>query len=168
MGAPRHRDSRGSWRQLASALLWTALTASAVPLYSVDGPRPGTSTLCKPSNPPQTRKPLSDPPARRRRGAFCLRRPQHRQKKKAAVRDSSLLVRPGGFEPLAFGVGVQRSIQLSYDRTTCRRHSHQQQRVYHTLAQNANGIFRRWKKEDQPFWFRCQIRYRPSVTRFSR
>ena len=33
--------------------------------------------------------------------------------------DFVVVVRPGGFEPLAFRVGAERSIQLSYDRTIC-------------------------------------------------
>ena len=40
------------------------------------------------------------------------------------------LVRPGGFEPLAFRVGAERSIQLSYDRTICTDES-----VQYSIAQ---------------------------------
>ena len=43
---------------------------------------------------------------------------------------NSLLVRPGGFEPLAFRVGAERSIQLSYDRTICTDES-----VQYSIAQ---------------------------------
>lgn len=39
-----------------------------------------------------------------------------KRKSRSKVILCSDVVRPGGFEPLTFGVGVQRSIQLSYDR----------------------------------------------------
>ena len=44
--------------------------------------------------------------------------------------DFHCLVRPGGFEPLAFRVGAERSIQLSYDRTICTDES-----VQYSIAQ---------------------------------
>ena len=48
----------------------------------------------------------------------------------------------GGIRTLwPFGVGVQRSIQLSYDPHILPVLFHQQKRVYHTFAQIANGIF---------------------------
>ena len=40
----------------------------------------------------------------------------HDMKKEASGSDASFVVRPSGFEPLAYRVGVCHSIQLSYGR----------------------------------------------------
>lgn len=40
----------------------------------------------------------------------------HDMKKEASGSDASFVVRPSGFEPLAYRVGVCHSIQLSYER----------------------------------------------------
>lgn len=46
----------------------------------------------------------------------------HDMKKEASGSDASFVVRPSGFEPLAYRVGVCHSIQLSYGRIFSKRY----------------------------------------------
>ena len=73
------------------------------------------------------------------------------------------MVRPGGFEPLAFRVGAERSIQLSYDRIM----------FFRTLAIIAHFDPKEKGKNEKCrrlyfFLFLHQIIYNPSRIRFSR
>ena len=46
----------------------------------------------------------------------------HDMKMESSGSDASFVVRPSGFEPLAYRVGVCHSIQLSYGRIFSRRY----------------------------------------------
>ena len=86
------------------------------------------------------------------------------------------LVRPGGFEPLAFRVGAERSIQLSYDRIyQAPNHwylisiAQPEEKIKWNLAHRETELFSGGGSPSlHPLRLRRQMRYRPSEIRVSR
>lgn len=66
----------------------------------------------------------------------------HDMKKEASGSDASFVVRPSGFEPLAYRVGVCHSIQLSYGRIWSRG------RLFPLATNLLYHLFRECKEEN--------------------